>query len=613
MLGWFDAKEASKVGTALADAFKSRSVEELLRRADKDVRPLRLNFFKRAQLANAFKWRLIEDGVEPSLADSVTQSLVMHLATPAAPSSTRNVAEAIAPRKIDSGTLRQMMAEARRLAEAGKHEEAAEEYRIIIESEPNNLLAHTYLGAALVRLGRYREAEQSLRRAVEIKPDAPEAHCNLGNVLRWKGELSEAERCYRQSLKLNPSYHAARTGLGLILAFLGRLREARARFDKVLKSAPRNVDALVGAATVAKLEGRFKEAEAKFNRALEVKPTMSSALSALVSLRKMTAADAPWLERAQHAIASGLSPLEEADLRFAIGKYHDDLNEYPAAFESYQRANELLKTVAEEYDSESRTRFVDEQIRVYDRRLLSSVAEGASSSSKPVLVVGMMRSGTSLVEQIIASHPAASGAGELTFWGDAATTHAPEVHAGLQDPALRKRIAEGYLRVLEEQSPQALRVVDKSPLNFNHLGMIHRLFPNARIIYLQRDPIDTCLSCYFQQFTAALNFCLDLRDLAHYYQEHVRLMRHWREVLPAQNLLEVPYEGLITDQETWTRRILEFIDLPWDARCLDFHATDRSVTTASAWQVRQKLYSSSVGRWRHYEKFIGPLKRLKTA
>jgi hypothetical protein len=223
----------------------------------------------------------------------------------------------------------------------------------------------------------------------------------------------------------------------------------------------------------------------------------------------------------------------------------------------------------------------------------------------------MPRSGTSLVEQIIASHPVAFGAGELPFWDEAVTVHSAEVRQGMLNEATRQKLAEAYLRVLANHSTDALHVVDKTPINADFLGVIHSVFPNARIIYMQRDPIDTCLSCYFQQFMTGLNFTLDLSDLAHYYREHQRLMTHWRAALPPGSILDVPYAELVADQETWTRKILEFLGLEWDERCLEFHKIKRSVVTASAWQVRQKIYGNSVDRWRNYEKFIGPLKGLR--
>jgi hypothetical protein len=205
----------------------------------------------------------------------------------------------------------------------------------------------------------------------------------------------------------------------------------------------------------------------------------------------------------------------------------------------------------------------------------------------------------------------AKGAGELEFWGDAAREHDAEIRRGQLSAPQRKSLAEAYLRTLTRDFADAVRVVDKAPTNADRLGLIHSVFPNARIIYMQRDPIDTCLSCYFQQFSTALNFTLDLSDLAHYFREHQRLVAHWRAVLPPGSMLDVPYEELVTDQPTWTRKILQFLDLEWDDRCLDFHKTKRSVVTASSWQVRQKIYAHSVGRWRKYEKFIGPLLQLR--
>jgi hypothetical protein len=230
---------------------------------------------------------------------------------------------------------------------------------------------------------------------------------------------------------------------------------------------------------------------------------------------------------------------------------------------------------------------------------------------KPVFVVGMPRSGTSLTEQIISSHPSAKGVGELEFWSHAAHEHSAAIEEGPLGESTRNELAAAYLRVLETRAGEALRIVDKAPVNADYLGVIHSVFPNARIIYMQRDPIDTCLSCYFQKFVLSLNFTLDLSDLADYYRQHQRLVDHWRAVLPPGTVLNVPYEGLVADQEGWSRRILDFLGLEWDRQVLDFHNTKRAVVTASSWQVRQKIYKNSVRRWRNYQKFIGPLLDLK--
>ena len=238
------------------------------------------------------------------------------------------------------------------------------------------------------------------------------------------------------------------------------------------------------------------------------------------------------------------------------------------------------------------------------------MGSAGSPSAKPVFVVGMPRSGTSLAEQIIASHPAAYGAGELHFWADLIAKETGPTQGILSETA-RLKVAEEYLRILEGLSANASRVVDKAPVNSDFLGLIYSVFPNARVIYMQRDPIDTCLSCYFQQFLTGINFAFDLSDLVHYYREHQRIMAHWRAVLPPGFILDVPYEDWSPIKRPGRAKCWILSVSNGSARVLDFHTTQRLVITASAWQVRQKIYKSSVARWRNYEKFIGPLKALQ--
>jgi hypothetical protein len=224
-----------------------------------------------------------------------------------------------------------------------------------------------------------------------------------------------------------------------------------------------------------------------------------------------------------------------------------------------------------------------------------------------VLIVGMPRSGTTLAEQILASHPQVQGAGELPFWNAAAGRWI----APPSGESTLRQFAEDYLAVLDEASPDAPRVVDKMPANFMFLGLIHAALPRARIIHLTRNPIDTCLSIYFQNFGTVHAYANDLDDLAHYYGQYLRVMDHWRRVLPTGVLLDVPYEALVENPEHWSRAMIEHIALPWHARCLEFHATARMVSTFSKWQVRQPIHRASVARWRHYEKFLGPLWSLQ--
>ena len=625
ILAWLNAHEAAELGAALADDYAPPtnpavgqgsprtippgSIQHLLRRADSEVRPLQLNFFKKAKFANAFKWRLIENGVARKNADEVTQSLVMHLAQRQISASNQTSGDAPAVRP-DRAKAHQLFIRGTKLLDQGAYADAAALFEEGIKLDPKHPEAINNLGSALSYLGRYQLAENCFREAMAIKPNFSEPHANLGVLLRQKSYLVDSEAFLRRALKLNPNDLDARVNLGLTLMFLGRMRDAGACFAKVLKSSPRHTLALFGMGRIATLEGRFDEAETTLKRVLEINPKMTNAWAALALNRKMTSDDGEWLKRAEELATSGIHPMEEANLRFSMGKYCDDVKDFPQAFQNFKRGNELLKTAADDYDRKGRSQFIDEMIRLYSRESISNIGPAGSSSAKPVFVLGMPRSGTSLAEQIIASHPAASGAGELDYWAALNFKRSGQA-AGMLDEPTRSMVAEEYLRMLERFSSSASRIVDKTPVNTDFLGLIYSVFPNARVIYMQRDPIDTCLSCYFQQFLTGMNFTFDLSDLVHYYREHQRTMAHWRAVLPPGFILDVPYEKLVADQETWSRKMLDFIGLEWDPRCLEFHSNTRQVTTASAWQVRQKIYKSSVARWHNYEKFIGPLKTLR--
>lgn len=635
LLNWLNAREATEVGTALADDFVLQTassssgmsrkqsrlhtgakdlqgfLQRFLQRVDRDARPLDLNVFKRAKLANSFKWRLLEKGIDREIVEELTRALVLRLSANQTSGARGGVPDAGSTQRAAADNVPTLLAKAEVCIARSDFAEATTCYQDVLRLDPRHAIAHNNLGAALVKLGRYQEAESEFRRAIGIRESYPDAHSNLGSVLRVLGRTTEAEAPLRRALKLRPTFVEAQSGLGLTLILLARLSEAKECFDKVLRVAPRHAEALVGTAQVAALEGHFDESEATYRRALAVDPKMPSAWAALGQLRKMTPADRDWLGAAEEIAASGLAALEEANVRFSIAKYYDDVGDFARAFRYYQRANELQKSAADSFDRDDYTRSVDDLIRVYTREALSTPHAGASDSTRPVFVVGMPRSGTSLVEQIIASHPRAHGAGELGFWAFAARKHESTVRHELPAEPLTRRLAEGYLRVLEGHSPDALRVVDKSPYNFERLGLIHAVFPKARMIYLRRDPIDTCLSCYFQQLSPTLNFKLDLTDLAHYFRQQHRAVEHWRATLPPGTLLDVPYAELVANQEAWSRKILEFLGLDWDERCLNFHQTQRPVVTASYRQVRQKMYQSSVGRWRNYEKFISPLLSLK--
>jgi hypothetical protein len=308
-------------------------------------------------------------------------------------------------------------------------------------------------------------------------------------------------------------------------------------------------------------------------------------------------------------VGKGLPIQHEINMRYAIGKYFDDVKDFEPAFASYRLANELTKRYGVRYDRDRLTRRVDRITVAYDRHWLRRMRLEANPSERPVFIVGMPRAGTTLTEQILASHPAVFGAGELRFWHTASADYESSSLSGNGHVAI-SGLSGRYLRQIDDLSADALRVVDKMPANTMNLGLIHAAFPNARIIHMRRNPIDTCLSIYFQVFSTTHSYANDLEDLAHYYTQYLRVMEHWRATLPEGAILDIPYEGLVEDPEAWSRKMLQFVGLPWDPRCLDFHRTSRTVLTASNWQVRQKISTSSVGRWRSYEKFVGPLRHL---
>jgi tetratricopeptide (TPR) repeat protein len=496
------------------------------------------------------------------------------------------------------------------LRDIGQLDDSAAHFRLALQIEPAYAEAHYNLGNALRDLGRFDEAEASYCLALTIKPEFAEAYNNLGNILQEAGQIEEATTRFRQALGINSAYAEAHYNLANALKIQNRHADAETSCRRALEIRP---DLTAPIALMAELhadKGQFAAAEGLFRRAISIEPEMPEAWGGIARMRKMTSDDAAWLAAAEKIAGQNLPLRKEIGLRYSIGKYHDDVGNFEQAFFNYRRANELAKRYARKYDRQRETSAVDLISRVYDRHWINRERINANASVRPVFIVGMPRSGTSLAEQILASHPAVFGAGELAFWKTASATHEDAILNGEISEDMLGKLATAYLQFLESVSVDALRVVDKMPANFLFLGLIHAAFPNARIIHMQRNPIDTCLSIYFQHFETLHSYANDLDDIAHYYAEYLRVMEHWRLTFSPNVILHVPYEGLVADQEGWSRTMLEFIDLPWDARCLDFHECVRTVSTASSWQVRQKISKSSVQRWRNYEKFVGPLLSL---
>ena len=493
------------------------------------------------------------------------------------------------------------------LAGLGRYELCVRCFRDALTRAPADARLHANLGHALHCLGDFCAAIEHCRRAIELEPRLPEAHLHLGNSLLAQNALYEADAAYRAGLEIDPDHAALHTAHAMAERALGRLADAEASTRRALALRPGAADTLALLGSLAIDHGRFDEAEDLLRKALAVDPELPEALTSLTAVRKMSAADAPWRDAAERVLARGLAVAHAINLHHALGKYYDDVDDRDAAFEHHRMGNELARRSRLRYDRAEMTQRVTRILAAFDRNALAALRPGAIASELPVFVVGMPRSGTSLTEQILASHPQVHGAGELLYWifaADAERAATPE-----QRPATIAELGRAYLEGLATQAPDASRIVDKLPVNFRNIGLIHAALPGARFIHLGRSSLDTCLSIYFQGFSAAHPYATDFGDLAHYYHEYRRLMAHWRAVLPPRTLIEVRYEDLVDDPEGWSRRMLAHIGLPWDPRCLEFHRTDRPVLTASNWQVRQPISKSSVERWRRYERFIGPLRK----
>ena len=467
--------------------------------------------------------------------------------------------------------------------------------------------AHFNIGNALLELGQNAEAVGCFGRVLALEPESAEAHHNLGNAWRAQEQLDRSIDCYRRALEFKPEFAVAHGSLGTALRLAGRSAEAEASFLRALELTPGSAEPHAQLAELRADHGQLGHAEELFRHALLLDPQCTEAWLGLSRVRKITRDDAHWLVDALRIADSGLPPRKEVLMRYAVGKALDDCGEYDLAFSSYQRANELSKRHMVRYDRGQLTRLVDLIIESQTADWLQQAVSAGVHSDRPVFIVGMLRSGTTLAEQILASHPAVVGAGELPYWNAAAISLG--LPAAAQSPPAPRlaELAHQYLKILPGAADHPLRIIDKTPGNFLHLGLIHAALPAARFIHMQRDPLDTCLSIYFQHLEAFHSYATDLEDLTHYYTQYRRLMQHWREVLPGQLILDVPYEELVADTEAWSRRMLEFIGQPWDPRCLEFHRTERTVLTASKWQVRQAMNNSAIGRWRAYEKYIGPL------
>jgi len=492
--------------------------------------------------------------------------------------------------------------------------DAAMCFREALGHRPGYAEARNNLGMVLYGLGRLDEALANLRAAVAARPGYIEARINLGTVYRELGHVTDARATFEAVLEQDPDHLDAAYGVGAALIDAGEIETALARHRAIAPRDPNRERALNREAVLLEMKGRSREAYDLAAAAIARGAASADLLAVHGRLAPRFDATESAIARIETAIAGGdLEIGEHRLLRFTLGRLHDQRDAYDDAFVEIDAANALRPTA---FDPATVAATVDEIIAFFAEGAGPASRRAGNHDRRPLFIVGLPRSGTSLVEQILAAHPAVHGGGERDDIPHlmrrlSSTTPFPACLDGLGTAEL-DALAGAYLDARMASAGDAALATDKLPYNFLLLGLIARLLPGARIIHCRRDPLDTGLSAYFQLFARGNPQTYDLGHLGAYHIAYARLMDHWRRVLDPP-MLEIAYEDVVADLEGAARRLVDFAGLAWDDRCLRFHQSERVVNTASFDQVRQPIYTRSVGRWRHYERHLGPLREALAA
>jgi len=501
------------------------------------------------------------------------------------------------------------------LHDQGQIDRAIISYTHSLHLRPDFSEAHNSLGAALDEQGNTPEALAHFKQAIKLAPRYAAAHINCAKAFRKMGELHQAQLYYNKAIELDSNSPRTHQALGDIWMDLYEYEKALPFFEHVLQAEPQNAHALLALGNCEQLMGHRERAESYFERSLEINPLMAAALYGLANNKKFSPDDTSLATRIKNCLSNtSLDGDARSTLLFALGKIMDDSREFGTAFSHFAEGNNLVHRAVGRPIDAYRQEF-DAIKSIFTRSLFTRYEGLCHDSEIPVFILGMPRSGTTLVEQIISSHPSAHGAGELQLMSgvekhlaDHAQSSYPECLLAIDRDTLMGE-ATWYLEGLKHFSGNGnfARITDKMPHNFLRLGLIALLFPKAKVVHCHRNPEDNCLSLYFQKFgNNRHQYSYDLTTLGQYYRLYESLMAHWRDVLPI-SILDISYEETISSPEATSRKIMDFVGLPWDDACLAPHKLERTVKTASHWQVRQPIYNTSVQRWKHYEEDFGPL------
>jgi len=497
----------------------------------------------------------------------------------------------------------------------GAHEKALGWLNKAAKQDPDNAVTHCNLGNSLRGLGNYVGAVDEYRRAIELNPRQAMFFHNLGEIQIELGELRGAVDCYEQALEINPEDTKAWQGLGKVWNALGDLDKAVSSYQKAISIDPTSAQSFQGLGAAYRDHGEIENALSALYEAIEIDPKLVSAYLVLARIRKFTEFDADMKAMEALFSAKELTEKQRSLLAFSLAKAYEDIGEYDKSIELVITAAQLKRKRFDYSISETRTKF-DRIKEIFPPDFFSKCPDVAEADQTPIFVIGMPRSGTSLVEQILASHPAVFGAGELNglplvyksvdkSTSGSQTGTFPEGLVGLGVDEMAD-LGRQYLARLRQYSPDSTYIIDKLPHNFMRVGLIRAALPGARIIHCMREPMDNCLSLFKTDFLEGHPYSYDMTELGQYYRLYLELMDYWRTTLPGF-IYDQSYEELVHHQEEQTRRLLKHCDLPWDDACLDFHKTRRKIATASSSQVVRPIYQKSVNLWSRYERHLQPL------
>ena len=482
---------------------------------------------------------------------------------------------------------------------------AVECYAAAVRLAPENALAHANLSVALRELGELEAADEQCRVALDLAPESPEVHNALGNLRIAEGRYREAVDAFAEAVRLRPESREARLNLAGAHFKSGNLDAAQAAYAEIVEIEGETADTRYGLGVVALADGRLDAAVAAFRGAVDLRPEFGEAHYNLATAGE----DIDPADLQRLLADEDLATADRIGALFALGEIEDKRGAAAAAFTAFDEGNRLrraqLAAHGQIFDGDGFDADIADIQRLFDRAFLDARGGWGDRQASPVFIVGMPRSGTTLVEQIIASHFDVGGGGELNVIAGLVAGY-PDAVGDLSRAQIGELASHVAARLAGLAAGRS-RVIDKTPFNFLYLGLIQMLFPAARIVLCRRERRDVGVSCYFQNFTEAHPWSTELADIDRVISAHDRLIAHWRDVL-SLSMMEIGYEDLLADQEAESRRLIEFLDLPWDAACLNFHKTKRTVLTASNWQVRRPLYNTAVGRAKKYSQYIEILK-----